>query len=111
MVVQYCVDAIAVWLRAIVLDHSNDQCFFSIFAHVHCTGGHDHRWWPFVLVVQYGADGVVGYVAPVQVAMTIVDDVEEPPELQKDIFWNQVIEKVYFWRGFLSVDNILDNLP
>ena len=104
-------DAIAVWLRAIVLDHSNDQCFFSIFAHVHCTGGHDHRWWPFVLVVQYGVDGVVGYVAPVQVAMTIVDDVEEPPELQKDIFWNQVIEKVYFWRGFLSVDNILDNLP
>ena len=43
--------------------------------------------------------------------VTIVDDVEEPPELQKDIFWNQVIEKVYFWRGFLSVDNILDNLP
>jgi len=24
-----------------------------------------------------------------KVAMTIVDDVEEPPELQKDIFWNQ----------------------
>ena len=49
-----------------------------------------------MLVVQYGVDDVVGYVAPVQVAMTIVDDVEEPPELQKDIFWNQVIEKVYF---------------
>ena len=32
----------------------------------------------------------------VQVAMTIVDDVEEPPELQKDIFWNQVIEKGSF---------------
>ena len=64
-----------------------------------------------MLIVQYGVGGVVVYVAPVQVAMTIVDDVEEPPELQKDIFWNQVIEKVYFWRGFLSVDNILDNLP
>ena len=22
--------------------------------------------------------------------MTIVDDVDEPPELQKDMFWNQV---------------------
>ena len=51
---------------------------------------------PFVLDVQYCVDGVVGYVAHVQVAMTIVDDVEEPPELQKDIFWNQVIEIVYF---------------
>ena len=49
-----------------------------------------------MLVVQYCVDGVVSYAAHVQVAMTIVDDVEEPPELQKDIFWNQVIEKVYF---------------
>ena len=25
-----------------------------------------------------------------KVAMTIVDDMEDPPELKKDIFWNQV---------------------
>ena len=25
-----------------------------------------------------------------KVAMTIVDDIEDPPELKKDIFWNQV---------------------
>ena len=45
MVVQYCVDAIGVWLRAIVLDHSDDQCFF-----------------PFL------------HMFIVQVVMTIVDD-------------------------------------
>ena len=35
--------------------------------------------------------------------MTIVDDVDEPPELQKDMFWNQV-------ATFLAVQNTIENL-
>ena len=32
--------------------------------------------------------------------MTIVDDVDEPPELQKDMFWNQVANLFFICWDF-----------